>query len=61
MKVTFQNIMGHFTLHIKSKQAYNKVQQRTRQTVTFCAKGRTKTASSTHRCARRYISKDGYE
>ena len=33
---------------------HNKGKQRTRQTVTFCAKGRTKTASLTRPCARRY-------
>jgi len=38
---------------LNKKEALNKQQQRTRQTVTFCAKSRTKTASLTHRCAGR--------
>ncbi len=33
---------------------HNKGQQRTRQTVTFFAKTRKKSASLTHRCGRRY-------
>ncbi len=39
----------------------NKQQQRTRQTVTFCAKSRTKSASLTHRCAGRYTFMRGFE